>query len=129
MLVPAGNLVLLHDNPEGCNKIQNNNKDQIYVVTSHHEHKNTYFVKPLGSKIQPKQVNRWEMFDLGIMEEQEIERQKHEEEDEKEDEDKDLPLYQPSIARKKDFNPHQYNLRPRDRKSVNSRTILMSSHL
>ena len=69
------------------------------------------------------------MFDLGIMEEQEFEHQKQEREEEEEDEDKDLPLYQPAIARKKDFNPHPYNLRPRDRKPVNSRTVLTSTYL
>ena len=95
LLIPVGNLVLLHDHPEGCNKIQNNNKDQIYVVTSHHKHKNAYFVKALGSKIQPKQVNRCEMFDLGIT----VEHQKQEEEEEEENKDKDLQLYYSSIAR------------------------------
>ena len=129
LIIPVGNLVFLCHHSEGCNKIQNNNKDQIYVVTSHHEHKNAYFVKPLGSKIQPKQVNRCKMFDLGITEEQELERRKQEKEEEQEGEDKDLPLYQPAIARKKDFNPYPYNLRPRDQKSVNSRTILTSTYL
>ena len=57
LAIPIGNLVLLHDHPEGCNKIQDNNKDQIYVITGHHDHRNTYFIKPLGSKCQPKQVN------------------------------------------------------------------------
>ena len=57
LIIPVGNLVLLCDHPEGHNKIQNNNKDQIYIVTSHHEYKNAYFVKPLDSKTQPKQVN------------------------------------------------------------------------
>ena len=110
--VVGGNLVLLCDHPKGHNKIQNNNKDQIYIVTGHHEHKNVYFVKPLGSKIQPKQVNRHEMLDLGITEEQELERQKQEEEEEEEHNDKDLPLYKPSVARKKDLiAPHPYNLR------------------
>ena len=27
LIIPVGNLVLLHDHPEGRNKIQNNNKD------------------------------------------------------------------------------------------------------
>ena len=58
LVIPVGNLVLLRDHPEGCNKIQDNNKDQIYIVTGHHDHQNAYFVKPLGSKCQPKQVNR-----------------------------------------------------------------------
>ena len=69
------------------------------------------------------------MFDLGITEEQELDRRKQEEEDEKEDKETDLPLYKPSVARKKDFNSHPYNLRPRDRNSVNSRTVLVTTHL
>ena len=89
------------------------------------------FIKPPGSKVQPKQVNHCrEMFDLGITEEQEIEHQKQEEEEE--GKDKDLPLYQPSVARKRDIIPsvpHPYNLRSRKQKSVNSQTILMSTHL
>ena len=74
LVIPVGNLVLLCDHPEGRNKIQNNNKEQIYIVTGHQEYKNAYFVKPLGSKTQPQQVNRREMFNLGITEEQELER-------------------------------------------------------
>ena len=57
LVIPIGNLVLLHDHPEGRNKIQDNNKDQIYIITGHHDNRNAYFVKPLGSKCQPKQVN------------------------------------------------------------------------
>ena len=57
LVIPVGNLVLLRDHPEGCNKIQDNNKDQIYVITGHHNHQNAYFIKPLGRKCQPKQVN------------------------------------------------------------------------
>ena len=57
LLIPMGNLVLLGDHPEGHNKIQDNNKDQMYVITGHHDHRNAYFIKPLGSKYQPKQVN------------------------------------------------------------------------
>ena len=102
LFIPVGNLVLLHDHPEGCNKIQDNNKDQIYVVTGHHNHKNAYFIKPLGSKVQPKQVNCCEMFDLGVTKDQEIERRKKEEENEEEDQNQDLPLYQPSVARKRE---------------------------
>ena len=85
LIIPVGNLVLLRDHPEGRNKIQDNNKDQIYIVTRHHDNCNAYFVKPLGSKCQPKQVNRREMFDLGITEDQELERQKQENEKEEED--------------------------------------------
>ena len=97
LVIPVGNLVLLRNHLEGRNKIQDNNKDQIYVITRHHDHKNAYFVKPLGSKCQPKQVNQHKMFDLGITEDQEIERQKQEEENEKEDENNELPLYNPVV--------------------------------
>ena len=47
LVIPIGNLVLLRNHPEGRNKIQDNNKDQIYIVTGHHNHRNTYFIKPL----------------------------------------------------------------------------------
>ena len=57
LIIPVGNLVLLRDHPEGRNKIQDNNKDQIYIITGHHDNRNAYFVKPLSSKCQPKQVN------------------------------------------------------------------------
>ena len=52
LIIPVGNLVLLRDHPEGRNKIQDNNKNQIYIITGHHDHRNAYFVKPLGSKCQ-----------------------------------------------------------------------------
>ena len=125
LLIPVGNLVLLCNHPEGhrSKKNQNNNKDQIYVVTGHHSHRNVYFIKP------SKQVNGCKMFDLGITEDQEIEHRKQEEENEEESEDKDLPLYQPAVPWKKDFILHPYNLRPREQKLVNSKTILMSTRL
>ena len=69
------------------------------------------------------------MFNLGIIEDQEIERQKLEEENEEENENNKLPLYQPAIACKKDFIQHPYNLRPRDRKMANTKAILVSTHL
>ena len=122
-------MVLLRDHPEGRNKIQDNNKDQIYIVTRHHDNRNAYFVKPLGSKCQPKQVNRREMFDLGITEDQELERQKQENEKEEEDETSELPLYDPAVSRKKDFIECPYNLRPRNRKTVNSQAVLVSTRL
>ena len=129
LIIPVGNLVLLHDHPEGRNKIQDNNKDQIYIVTGHHDNRTAYFVKPLGSKCQPKQVNRREMFDLGITESQEFERQKQENEKEDDDETRELPLYNPAVSRKKDFIERLYNLRPRNRKTANSHAVLVSTRL
>ena len=129
LVIPVGNLVLLRDHSEGSNKIQDNNKDQIYIITRHHDHQNAYFVKPLGSKCQPKQVNRREMFDLGLTENQELEHQKQEEENKEEDENCELPLYNPAVSRKKDFIERPYNLRPRNRKTVNSQAVLVSTYL
>ena len=122
-------MVLLRDHPEGRNKIKDNNKDQIYIVTGHHDNRNAYFVKPLGSKCQSKQVNRWEMFNLGITEDQELEHQKQEEENVEENENSKLPLYNPAVLRKKDFIERPYNLRPRNQKTVNSQAVLVSTHL
>ena len=41
------------------------------------------------------------MFDLGITENQEFERQKQENEKEEEDKTSELPLYNPAVSRKK----------------------------
>ena len=69
------------------------------------------------------------MFDLGITKEQETEHQKQEKEEEEENKDKDLPLYQPSVARKKELiAPHPYNLRSRKQKQVTSQAVLTSTH-
>ena len=69
------------------------------------------------------------MFDLGITEDQELECQKQEEENEQEGENCELPLYNPAVSRKKDFIERPYNLRPRNRKTVNSQTVLVSTRL
>ena len=68
------------------------------------------------------------MFDLGITEDQELERRKQEEENE-EDKNSELPLYYPAVSRKKDFIERPYNLRPRNQKTVNSQAVLVSTHL
>ena len=69
------------------------------------------------------------MFDLGITEDQELDHQKQEEENEEEDENRELPLYNPGVSTKKDFIKCPYNLRPRNRKTVNSQAVLVSMHL
>ena len=69
------------------------------------------------------------MFDLGITENQEFERQKQENETEEEDETRDLPLYNPAVSRKKDLIERPYNLRPRNRKTANSQAVLVSTRL
>ena len=69
------------------------------------------------------------MFDLGITEDQELEHQKQEEENKGEDENCELPLYNPVVSRKKDFIECPYNLRPRNRKMVNSQAVFVSMRL
>ena len=69
------------------------------------------------------------MFDLGITEYQELECRKQEKENEEEDKNSELPLYNPAISRKKDFIERPYNLRPRNRKTVNSQAVLVSTRL
>ena len=66
MVIPVGNHVLLCDHPEGRNKILNRFKSDIYVMVSHHDEPNVYYVKPLdsGEKVHPKVVNRCQLFDL-----------------------------------------------------------------
>ena len=69
------------------------------------------------------------MFNLGITEDQELERQKQENEKEEEDETSDLPLYNPVVSRKKDFIERPYNLRPRNWKTANSQAVSVSTRL
>ena len=66
--IPIGNLVLLRDHLEGRNKIQDDYKPDLFEVTDKHSDPNAFFVRPLDRKGPVKQVNRWQMFDLGIME-------------------------------------------------------------
>ena len=69
------------------------------------------------------------MFDLGITENQELERQKQEKENEEEDETSKLPLYNPVVSRKKDFIERPYNFRPRNWKTAHSQAVVVSTRL
>ena len=66
LTIPVGNHVLLHDHLEGCNKIQNRYKSDIYVIVGHHEEPNIYYIQflNLDKKGLPKVVNRCQLFDL-----------------------------------------------------------------
>ena len=59
-----GNLVLLRDHLEGCNKIQNNYKSKPFVVIGHHKEPNVYIIQSLDKKGPKKVVNRQQLFDL-----------------------------------------------------------------
>ena len=55
--IPIGNLVLLHDHPEGRNKIQDHYKSELYVVELKHWDLNVYKIKPLCGKGPMHTVN------------------------------------------------------------------------
>ena len=42
LAIPVGNFVLLRDHPEGTNKIQDNYKSELFVVSEHHQDPNVY---------------------------------------------------------------------------------------
>ena len=62
--IPIGNLVLLRDHPEGCSKIQDNYKSELFVVVDHHKDPNVYVIQSLDKKGPKKIVNRQQLFDL-----------------------------------------------------------------
>ena len=62
--IPIGNLVLLCDHPKGWNKIQDNYKNELFVVESQHQDPNVYTIKPLNGKGPMCKVNWWQLFDL-----------------------------------------------------------------
>ena len=45
-----GNLVLLRDHPEGCNRIQDNYKSELFIVADHHKDPNVYLIQSLDKK-------------------------------------------------------------------------------
>ena len=61
---PIGNLVLLHDHPKGQNKIQDNYKNELFVMESQHQDPNVYTIKPLNGKGPMCKVNWQQLFNL-----------------------------------------------------------------
>ena len=62
--IPVGSLVLLRDHPEGCNKIQDNYKPELFIIVDHHKDPYVYIVQSLDKKGPKKTVNRWQLFNL-----------------------------------------------------------------
>ena len=62
--IPIGNLVLLHDHPKVWNKIQDNYKNELFVMESQHQDPNVYTIKPLNGKGPMCKVNWQQLFDL-----------------------------------------------------------------
>ena len=61
---PLSNLVLLHDHQEGCNKIQDNLKSELFVMESKHQDPNVSVIKPPNGKGPMCMVNQLQLFDL-----------------------------------------------------------------
>ena len=60
-----GNLVLLRDHPESCNKIQDKYKSEKFVVVGKHPEPNVYCIKPVNGNGPEQTVNRCKLQDLG----------------------------------------------------------------
>ena len=58
LCIPKGNLVLLRDHPEGCNKIQDNYKSKLFIIVDHHKDPNVYIIQSLNKKGLKRTVNR-----------------------------------------------------------------------
>ena len=56
--IQVGNLVLLRDHPEGCNKTQDNYKSELFIVVDHHKDPNMYVIQSMDKKGPKKTVNR-----------------------------------------------------------------------
>ena len=107
--IPIGNLVLLHDHPEGQNRIEDDHKPDLFEVTGKHSDPNAFFVKPLDRKGPVKQVNRRQIFDLGVMEQE-----RREGESDQIEEDLEVPMapvYHPKVKVATKPQGHQYHLR------------------
>ena len=60
-----GNFVLLHDHPEGHNKIQDKYKNEEFVVVGKHPEPNVYCIKPVNGNGPVQIVNWHQLQDLG----------------------------------------------------------------
>ena len=134
--IPPGNLVLLRDHPEGRNKIQDHYKSDLFKVVKRGERPNNFWIKPLGSSGHPKEVNRRQLFDIGITEEG-LAGRREEEDQEKEEEEPAIPKFNPQPAKLSPIRPgHSYNLCPRPKpaprklvRKVETSTSTLVTHL
>ena len=62
--IPIGNLVVLCDHPKGWNKIQDNYKNELFVMKSQLQDPNVYTIKLLHGKGPMCKVNWQQLFDL-----------------------------------------------------------------
>ena len=84
----------------------------MYIVVCKGECPNNFWIKPLGSNAKPKEVNRWQIFDVGTTQEGLADRKEEEEREEK-DQEPAIPRYNPKVKIEVPSGPsHQYNLCP-----------------
>ena len=134
--IPPGNLVLLHDHPEGRNKIQDHYKPDLFQVIKKGDHPNNFWIKPLRSSGQPKEVNRRQLFDVGVTEKG-LAGRKEEEDLDREEEEPVIPKYNPQLVKSSPVRPrHSYDLRPRPKpapqrlvRKVGTATSTLVTHL
>ena len=62
--IPEGNLVLLHNHPEGHNKIQDKYKETEFVMVLRHVEPNVHDIKPINGKGLVHTVNKHQLQDL-----------------------------------------------------------------
>ena len=111
--IPPGNLILLHDHPEGRNKIRDHYKPDLFQVIKKGDRPNNFWIKPLESSGQPKEVNRQQLFNIGVTEEG-LAGRKEEEDQDREEEEPVIPKYNPQPVKSSLVRPgHSYDLRPR----------------
>ena len=111
--IPPGNLVLLRDHPGGRNKIQDKHKPDLFQVIKQGERPNNFWIKPIGSDGPSREVNRRQLFDIGVTEEGLAGRREAEEEEEPE-EGPAAPQFNPRFRNTSPSGPkHTYNLRKR----------------
>ena len=133
--IPPGNLVLLRDHPGGRKKIQDKHKPDLFQVVKQGERPNNFWIRPHGSDGPSKEVNRRQLFDIGVPEEGLAGRKEVEEEEDQEEEPA-APQFNPKPGNTLLSGPsHPYNLRkrpepaPRKRnRKVDSSTSTLVTH-
>ena len=133
--IPPGNLVLIRDHPAGRNKIQDRHKPDLFQVIKHGDRPNNYWIKPIGSDGPSKEVNRRQLFDIGVTEEG-LAGRREEMEEEVQEQEPAAPQFNPKAKSASPSRPsHSYNLRerpkpaPRKRKGkVDSSTSSLVTH-
>ena len=107
--IPPGNLVLLRDHLGGRNKIQDKHKPDLFQVVKQGERPNNFWIKPLGSDGPSREVNRRQLFDIGVTEEGLAGRKEVEEE--VLEEEPAAPQFNPKPRNTSPLGPrHSYNL-------------------